>query len=322
MSKVLITDHGFSSIDLERNVLEAAGFTLEEAKPVCKTEDDIIARCKGADVLMVQWAPITRRVMESLPEVRGYVRYGIGVDNIDVKSARELGRMVSNVPRYCLEEVSDHAVTLMLSLARRIPEDQAQLAQGKWGVSALWPIPAFSDLTLGLVGFGAIARKVSQKAKAFRFKQIAVDPFAPDQVFADHGVERVDQDTLLQTADIISLHCPLTDDTRYLINAASIARMKQGVLLINTARGPLVSELDLLAALRTGKIIGAGLDVFEKEPLAVDNPLRCLPNVIVTSHVAAVSTRSLNLLQIQAAEAARDILLGKRPDGALVWKVA
>lgn len=318
MSKALITDHGFSSIELERKVLETAGFTLGEAKPVCKTEDDIIARCKGADVLMVQWAPITRRVMESLPEVRGYVRYGIGADNIDVRSARELGRMVSNVPRYCLEEVSDHAVTLMLALARRIPQDQAQMAQGKWGFSALLPIPAFSDLTLGLIGFGAIARKVSQKARAFRFKQIAFDPFASDQVFADHDVERVDQDTLLQTADIISLHCPLTDDTRHLINAGSIARMKQGVLLINTARGPLVNEADLITALRTGKIIGAGLDVFEKEPLAVDSTLRSSPNVIATSHAAAVSTRSLNLLQIQAAEAARDILLGKRPDGALV----
>jgi len=318
VSKALITDHGFSSIDLERRVLESAGFTLEEAKPICKTEDDIIARCKGADVLMVQWAPITRRVMEALPAVRGYVRYGIGVDNIDVRSARELGRMVSNVPRYCLEEVSDHAVTLMLSLARRVPQDQAQIAQGKWGFTALLPIPAFSDLTLGLVGFGAIARKVSDKAKAFRFKQIAFDPFVPDQIFADHGVERVDQNTLLQTADIISLHCPLTDDTRHLINAESIAHMKPGVLLINTARGALVNEADLISALRAGKIIGAGLDVFEKEPLVADSPLRSMPNVIATSHVAAVSVRSLGLLQIQAGEAARDILLGKRPDGALV----
>jgi len=317
VSKAMITDHGFSSIDLERRVLETAGFTLEEARPICKTEDDIIERCKGADVLMVQWAPVTRRVMEALPEVRGYVRYGIGVDNIDVRSARELGRMVSNVPRYCLEEVSDHAVTLILSLARRVPQDQAQIARGKWGFTALLPIPAFSDLTLGLVGFGAIARKVSEKAKAFRFKQIAFDPFAPDQIFADHGVQRVDQNTLLQTADIISLHCPLTNETRHLINAESIARMKSGVLLINTARGALVNEGDLIAALRTGKIVGAGLDVFEKEPVAADSALRTLPNVIATSHAAAVSMRSLSLLQIQAGEAARDMLLGKRPDGAL-----
>jgi D-3-phosphoglycerate dehydrogenase len=263
VSKALITDHGFSSIDLERRVLETAGFTLEEARPICKTEDDIIERCKGADVLMVQWAPVTRRVMEALPEVRGYVRYGIGVDNIDVRSA-------------------------------------------------------FSDLTLGLVGFGAIARKVSEKAKAFRFKQIAFDPFAPDQIFADHGVQRVDQNTLLQTADIISLHCPLTDETCHLINAESIARMKPGVLLINTARGALVNEGDLVTALQTGKIVGAGLDVFENEPLAADSALRTLPNVIATSHAAAVSMRSLSLLQIQAGEAARDMLLGKRPDGALV----
>jgi D-3-phosphoglycerate dehydrogenase len=317
VSKAMITDHGFSSIDLERRVLETAGFTLEEARPICRTEDDIIERCKGADVLMVQWAPVTRRVMEALPEVRGYVRCGIGVDNIDVRSARELGRMVSNVPRYCLEEVSDHAVTLILSLARRVPQDQAQIARGKWGFTALLPIPAFSDLTLGLVGFGAIARKVSEKAKAFRFKQIAFDPFAPDQIFADHGVQRVDQNTLLQTADIISLHCPLTNETRHLINAESIARMKLGVLLINTARGALVNEGDLIAALQTGKIVGAGLDVFEKEPVAADSALRTLPNVIATSHAAAVSMRSLSLLQIQAGEAARDMLLGKRPDGAL-----
>jgi phosphoglycerate dehydrogenase-like enzyme len=137
-------------------------------------------------------------------------------------------------------------------------------------------------------------------------------------VFAKHGVERVELDTLLRTADIISLHCPLLPQTRHMINAEAIARMKPGTILVNTARGPLVNEADLVAALKAGKIVGAGLDVFEKEPLATDSPLRSLPNVILTSHAASVSARAVDLLQIQAAEAARDILLGKRPAGALV----
>jgi D-3-phosphoglycerate dehydrogenase len=240
------------------------------------------------------------------------------VDNIDVPAAKELGRMVSNVPNYCQEEVSDHAVSMILSLARRIPQDDNQIKHGGWGITPFLPIPAFADLTFGLVGFGSIARKVSEKAKPFRFRQIASDPIAPAEVFARHGVERVDLDTLLRTADIISLHCPLLPDTRHMINAESIARMKRGVILVNTARGPLVNEIDLVAALKSGKLVGAGLDVFEKEPLAADSPLRSLPNVILTSHAASVSARAVEMLQIQAAEAARDILLGKRPAGALV----
>ena len=318
MPTVLITDHVFPSIALQRRVLAAGGFTLEEIKPICKTEDDVIQKCGRADVLLVQWAPITRHVLEALPRVRGIVRYGIGVDNIDVQAAKELGRMVSNVPNYCQDEVSDHAIAMILSLARRIPHDHDQIKHGGWGIGPFLPIPAFSDLTLGLVGFGSIARKVSEKAKPFRFRQIAFDPVAPAEVFAKCGVERVDRNTLLQSADIISLHCPLLPETRQMINAESIARMKPGVILVNTARGPLVNEADLVTALRAGKIVGAGLDVFEKEPLASDSPLRGLPNVILTSHAASVSTRAVELLQIQAAEAARDILLGKRPVGALV----
>ena len=318
MPAVLITDHGFPSIDLQRKVIESAGFTLEEVKPICKAEHEIIQKCGRADVLLVQWAPITRRVLETLPNVRGVVRYGIGVDNIDVQAAKELGRMVSNVPNYCQEEVSDHAISMILSLARRIPHDDDQIKRGGWGIGPFLPIPAFADLTFGLVGFGSIARKVSEKAKPFRFRQIASDPVAPADVFAKHGVERVDLDTLLRTADIISLHCPLLPDTRQMINAGTISRMKPGSILVNTARGPLVNEADLVSALKAGKVVGAGLDVFEKEPLAADSPLRSLPNVILTSHAASVSTRAVEQLQIQAAEAARDILLGQRPAGALV----
>jgi D-3-phosphoglycerate dehydrogenase len=315
---VLITDHVFASIELQRKILESAGFRLEEIKPNCKSEHDVIENCSRADVLLVQWAPITRRVLEALPSVKGIVRYGIGVDNIDVQAAKELGRMVSNVPNYCQEEVSDHAIAMILSLARRICHDHDQIKHGGWGIGPFLPIPAFSDLTLGLIGFGSIARKVSEKAKPFRFQQIAFDPVVRDGLFDHWGVGRVDRENLIRTADIISLHCPLLTETRYMINAGSIAKMKPGILLINTARGPLVNEADLIDALKAKKIAGAGLDVFEKEPLPVDSPLRSLPNVLLTSHAASVSARAVELLQIQAAEAARDILLAKRPAGALV----
>jgi D-3-phosphoglycerate dehydrogenase len=318
LAKVLISDHGFSSVEQERRILAAAKFALEEVDPPCKSEDEVIERCRAADVLLVQWAPITRRVLEALPKLRGVVRYGIGVDNIDILAAKELGRMVANVPSYCQEEVSDHALAMMISLARRIPHDHNQIARGGWGIQPFLPIRAFADLTLGLIGFGSIARKVSEKARPFRFRQIAFDPFLPTPSFANHGVEQVALDTVLRSSDIISLHCPLNAESKHLINAKSLAQMKPGVILINTARGALINEADLVVALKGGTLAGAGLDVFEKEPLPLDSPLRALPNVILTSHAASVSERAKEMLQIKAAEACRDILLGKRPEGALV----
>jgi len=315
MGTVAITDHVFPSIENQRQVIESAGFRLREIQPVCKTEEDVIQRCTEVDVLLVQWAPITRRVLEALPQVQCVVRYGIGVDNIDVVAARELGRTVANVPNYCFEEVSNHAVAMIISLGRRIPHDHHQIAHGGWGVKALLPIPAFRDLTLGLIGFGSIARRVAAKATAFDFRLIASDPFAPESAFRENGVQRVDLNTLLETADIITLHCPLLPDTRHLIRRDSIAKMKPRTILINTSRGPLIKEEDLIEALKSGKLAGAGLDVFENEPLPPQSPLRALPNVLLTSHAASVSESARQKLQNLAAEAARDYLQGKQPFG-------
>jgi len=317
MKRVMITDHGFPSIDLQKRIIESAGFQLVEAKPVCKTEDEVIERCGGAEVLLVQWAPITRWVLQSLPRVKCVVRYGIGVNNIDLDAAKELGVTVANVPTYCLEEVSNHALAMILSLGRRIPQDHHQILRGGWGVRRFSPIPAFSDLTLGIVGYGAIGRRVARKAKVFGFRIVAFDPYAPDSAFDEHGVERVDWDTILRTADILSLHCPLVPETQHIISRKTIGRMKRGVLLVNTARGPLISEEDLVEALKNGQVGGAGLDVFEEEPLAAGSPLRGLPNIILTSHAASVSERATELLQITASEGARDFLLGKQPESAL-----
>lgn len=308
MKKVIITDHAFPSVDLQRKVIEPAGFQLLEAKPVCKTEDDVIERCSGARVLLVQCAPIMRRVLQFLPRVKCAVRYGIGVNNIDLKAAKELGVTVANVATYCQEEVSNHALAMILSLGRRIPQDHLQILQGGWGVRRFSPIPAFSDLTVGLVGFGAIGRRVARKARAFGFRIIAFDPYAPDTAFDEHGVKRIELDALLRTADIISLHCPLLPETQHIFNRKSIAMTKRGVLLINTARGPLVSEVDLIVALKSGQIGGAGLDVFEEEPLPPASPLRRFSNVILTSHAASVSDKATETLQVKAEEGARDFL--------------
>ncbi|MBM3262421.1 MAG: C-terminal binding protein [candidate division Zixibacteria bacterium] len=317
MSTVIVTDHGFPSLDPERSVLEAAGITLEEIRPVCKNEDDIIRTCPNADVLIVQWAPVNRRVFEALPKVRCIVRYGVGVDNFDLKAAKDLGIVAANVPDYCVEEVSNHALSMILSLCRRIPHDHSQMAAGGWGVGPFRPMPALSDLTLGVVSFGRIARRVMEKAAVFGFDRIACDPFLPDAVFEGTGVRRVDLETLLCTADVISLHCPLVRETRHLINRDTLAQMKPGAILVNTSRGPVVCEADLIDALGSGHLSGAGLDVFEKEPLPTDSPLHTLSNVILTSHAASVSERSVLMLQTKAAEIARDFLQGKRPYSAL-----
>lgn len=222
MDKVVITDHGFPTIDPERGIIEGAGFHLRDVQPICKTEDDVIRECKDADVLLVQWAPITRKVLESLPNVKCVVRYGIGVNNIDLNAAKDLKVTVANVPEYCLEEVSNHAVAMVLALARRIPHNHHLMTQGGWGIGPFFPFPATSEMTLGLVGFGNIARAVARKSRVFDFDIIAYDPYAADTVFADFGVKRVDLDTLLKTSDIISIHCPLTEDTTHISASQSV----------------------------------------------------------------------------------------------------
>ena len=318
MSKVAITDHNFPSVDIERGVIEPLGIELVEINPPCKTEDDVIRNCGDADVLIVQWAPVTRKVLKALPKVKCIVRYGVGVNNFDLEAARDLGVVAANVPDFCIEEVSDHALAMMLSLCRRIPQDHNQIMDGGWGINRFRPIPAFSELTIGLVSFGKIARALARKAKSLGFSVIAFDPFAEDAVFAEADVRSVDLDTLLKTADVVSLHCPLLPETHHLINQETIALMKPGVILINTSRGQVVNEVDLVSALEQGKIGCAGLDVFEEEPLPFLSPLRKLNNVILTSHAASVSENALEMLQSKAAEAARDFLQGKRPSSALV----
>lgn len=316
---VIITDSGTPTIDLERQVLEPAGFRVSRIEPGCKTEDDVIKNCQDADVLLVQWAPITRRVLEALPDVRCIVRYGIGVNNFDLDAARDLGVVAANIPDYCLEEVSNHAMAMILAICRRIPESHHQLANGRWSPIELLPIPAPMDMTLGLIGFGNIARTVARKALCFGFNIIASDPYVANETFSEFGVTRVELDELFRQSDMISIHCPLSAETTHLVDQKAFAAMKDGVMIVNTSRGSVIDEVALIAALDSGKVAAAGLDVYEVEPLPADSPLRGRSNVFMSSHMAATSNRADILLQVRPAEAARDFLQGKRPKSALVW---
>ena len=287
-------------------------------QPICLTEDDVIRECGDARVLLIGQAPVGRRVMERLPKVKCLVRYGVGVDTIDLAAAKELGVTVANVRDYCIDEVSDHAIAMALSLVRRIPQDHNGIANGGWSTIDFLSIQACSDMTFGLMGFGKIARRVAEKARVFGFNMIAHDPVGDDDHFASMGVKRVDLETLLTRSDLISLHCPLTPETRHMINRDSIAKMKPGVLLVNTSRGAIALESDLVEALKSGQISGAGLDVYEGEFLAKDSSLRSLNNVILTSHAAWASRKSISKNQQIAAEAALSFLQGKRPTFVVV----
>lgn len=319
MKRAIVTDHSYTSLESERRILEAAGFALDEIQPICKTEDDIIRTCAEADALLVQWAPVTRKVLEALPKVKCIVRYGVGVNNFDLEAAKALGVCACNVPDYCVDEVSTHTLGMILALARRMPHDTNNIRSGGYGMAKLIPFDSLQGQKLGLVSFGRIAREVARKARVFGLQVQAYDPFIPDSVFAESNASRVDLETLITTSDIISLHCPLVRETSHLINRESIARMKDHAMIVNTSRGPVIEEPALIEALRSGKLSGAALDVYEVEPLAADSPLRQLDNVLLTSHSASYTEQSMRLLQTKAGEAVRDFFQGKRPTTALVW---
>ena len=304
--KVVITDWGFTSLNVEREIFSRHNIVLEAHQ--CKTEDDVCAIVADADVVMTQWAPVKSRAIAAMQTCRGIVRYGIGLDNVDLAAAKERGIPVRNVPDYCLNEVADHTMALMLALQRQVSHTQALVRGGVWKITPPQTFPPLRACTLGLIGFGQIARLVAERAKSFGPTIMAFDPYASDDAFNESTTQRVDLQTLLTTADLISLHLPLTDETKYLINAQSIARMKPGALIVNTSRGGLIKTQDLLAALQENRIGGAALDVIEEEPLKADHPLLALQTVIVTSHTAWYSSASVGELQRLAAIAAVDLL--------------
>ena len=305
---IVITDWGFPSLEPEQAVFSNEDIDLKAHQ--CKTEDEVASVSADADVVMVQWAPVKRKALEAMRKCRGIVRYGIGLDNIDLATARERGIPVRNVPDYCLHEVADHTLGLLLALQRQVVRVFDLVKAGTWKITPPLQLPPLRDCTLGLVGFGRIAQLVAERARGFGTRIVASDPFIADDVFRKAGVEKVPSAELIQRADLISLHCPLTEETRHVINASSLANMKPTALLVNTGRGGLIDTDALATVLGERRIAGAALDVLEQEPIPSDHALLKLDNVIITSHISWYSSASIKELQRKAALAALE-LLGK-----------
>lgn len=307
---VCITDYGFANIDTERRIVEAAGGELRAGQ--CKTSAEVLELCREADVVIAQWAPLDAEVIAGLKHCKGLVRYGIGVDTIDLAAAAAAGIPVANVPDYCIDEVADHTLALALSLVRQIGSTDARVRAGEWAITPpLKSMPALRRTTFATAGFGRIARAVLARAAAFGCTPAAYDPYVPAEVFEQAGVRRLDVGELFAESDILSLNLPLTNETRHFANAARFDLMKSHAVLVNTARGGLVDTRALAAALAKGRPFAAGLDVFESEPLEAGHPLREAPNAVLTSHTAWFSSHSVGELQRLAAEEAARRLRGE-----------
>ncbi|MDQ0923878.1 D-3-phosphoglycerate dehydrogenase [Pseudarthrobacter sp. W1I19] len=317
--KILITDCDHDSISTEQDLAREHGIELVLAQ--CHSEDDVIAAAAGAAALVVQYAPITARVLDALPGLKAISRYGVGVDTVDVHAATLRGVAVCNVPDYGTEDVSDHAVALALTLARGTARMDRDVRRGIHDMAPVRPLHRVNTRIFGVVGLGLIGSATAQKAKGLGYTIIGSDPaLAPGTVTRD-GVKVVTFDELLSRADVVSLHVPLNPGTHHLINADSLSRMKTGAVLINTCRGAVVDTGALAAALASGHLYGAGLDVFEEEPLPSTSPLLALENTVLTPHAAWYSEESYGELKRRTLENVIEVCAGRTPRNILNPKV-
>jgi D-3-phosphoglycerate dehydrogenase len=308
---IAVTDSPFPSLDPAKAALARVDFEMRMAKSA--SADDILAVARDADAVLVTYAKLDAPLLRHLTRCKAIGRFGLGVDNIDIKTAAELGISVNYVPDYCMHEVSDHAMALLLALARKIPLSNKLVQAGRWEMPAVVPIHRLAGRVLGLVGFGNIPRALAPKAKALGLRVLTHDPYvAPDALVAA-GVEGVSFDRLLELSDFVSIHAPLLPATRGLFNSDTFRKMKKGAVLINTARGPLVDEDALVAALDAGQLGGAALDVVTTEPLARDSKLIGRDNVILTPHTAFYSVEALAELQTKCAADVARVLSGEKP---------
>jgi D-3-phosphoglycerate dehydrogenase len=310
--RVLITDRAWPDCSIERGVLASVGAEVIEAPK--SDEAALVELARDADAIGTNWAPVTANVIRAARDCRIVARFGIGLDNICVATATGLGIPVTNVPDYCVAEVSDHALALLLAAARNVAFFHARTKSGEYQLSAGPPMRRLSGATLGLIGFGQIARALYPKARALGMAVLAhtrrSDNFGT-------GCSMVSLDEVLERSDFISLHAPLTDSTRHMISRTQFARMKPTAWLINTSRGGLIDMAALREVLATGRIGGAALDVFEPEPPDLADPLYRDERVIVTPHAAFVSEESLRELRSRASRQIADALQGARPENVI-----
>ncbi len=309
-AKVVLTDYVWESLDVEKKIL--AG--LAELVPLqTKKPEDFLAQAADCDALLNTYAgPITAEAMAKMPKCRIIARYGIGVDTIDLDAATQAGIIVTNNPTYCIEEVAEHTLALLLDSARKVAFYDRQVRAGTWAVPPGKPLYRLVGRTLGLIGFGNIARQVAVRAAAFGMKVIYADPYVKDGQFSEPG-SKVELNDLFKGSDFISLHPPLMPQTRKMINDDAFSRMKPGAILINCSRGPVVDTDALVRALDGKKIAGCALDTTDPEPLPDPHPLRGRDNVIINPHVAWYSETAMVGLQAGAPNEVRRVLSGEWP---------
>jgi len=305
---VLICGLDHANVDEEEAVFRSAGVRF--AQVVARSEDDFLRLCGEAEALLLQYGAVTRRVIAGLPRLRLLVRYGVGVDGVDLDAATDHGIPVANVPDYGTDEVANHAVALLLALARRLPELDRQTRAGGWDVFAVQPIHRLAGQTVGIIGCGRIGSRVARKLAGFDVRLLGHDPYVAE---VPPGVTPVGLDRLLAESDYVTVHCPLNAETRHLIDAAALARMKPSAVLVNTARGGIVDTAALAAALERGRLGGAGLDVTEQEPLDPRSPLLRMDRVVVTPHAAWYSEEGRSDLKRRVAEEAVRVLVRGEP---------
>ena len=314
--RLVVTDLRFDGVAYELAVAER--FDTEFEVLDCVDAADVAAALRGADVAFVNLVPVDAAALSGMRPNGLIIRYGVGYDNIDVEAARRAGIRLSNIPDYGSATVADHAASMMLALLRRLTVYTAAIRRDGWArADLIGPIPALSSMTVGLLGVGRIGLLVASRLQAFGIRILATDPYADERRMIDLGIDLVPLDRLLAESYGISLHLPATTQTRHIIDASTLARMRPGAVLVNTARGSLIDEVALAAALKEGTLAGAALDVFDPEPLATDSPLRAMDNVLLTPHAGFYSIDSLEALQRMAAEEAARAL-GDEP---LKWPI-
>ena len=298
-----VTDWTFVDLGIEEAILRPGGVELLGRQ--CRTEIELIELCADADVVITQFARLNANVIATMRRAQAIVRYGIGVDNVDIDAARAHGIPVCNVPDYCIDEVADQTLAFILATTRQLVTHSNHLCAGKWGLATpITDMKVLRDLVVGIVGFGRIGREVVKRLLPFKCPVLVFDPMVPAAEIEKPGVRALPFDELLRTADVVTLHCPSTAQTRKMMNRDRFAKLKAGAIFINVARGDLVDSEALTAALQSGHLGGAALDVFDPEPIPVDHAIRALPNVILAPHIASCSMPAVTKLREVVARTA------------------
>jgi len=304
-----------SEIVEEREALDAPEIELRLCGP-CKTPEELLAAVQGADVAMCMKEPYTREVLANLPRLKMVLRYGVGVDTVDLEAATECGIVVGHFPDFCIPEVANHALAHLLVCAKKMRHMDHLMRTRGWAAARapLSPMGPIHGETVGLIAFGNIARAMAVRALALDMQVIAYDPFVPAEAFEQAGVEPVSLEELAARSDYVSCHLPLNEHTRGMLDARFFGQMKPTAYFINTGRGAVVVEADLIVALQEGQIAGAGLDVFEHEPISVDHPFCAMDNVTLTPHTASYADQTMSVRRRRVGYSALAVLRGGLPE--------